>query len=116
MKQELSKKLLEVLTSPLEGNKLRLALEKEIAKMFPYDHHQRSPIKACGLEDDFEFELSHIGTISEAVEKIEIGLSKRQLAYLLLKETVQEKLSRSHRDKPLMPDLSNWIEDLLKKK
>ena len=116
MKQELSKKLLEVLTSPLEGNKLRLALETAIAEVFPYDHAERSPIKACGLEDDFEFELSHFGTISEAVEKIEIGLSKRQLAYLLLKETVQEKLSRSHRDKPSMPDLSNWIEDLFRKK
>ena len=116
MKEKLCKKLLEVLASPLEGDKLRLALEAEIAKVFPYDHTERSPIKACGLEDDFEFELSHFGTISEAVEKIEIGLSKRHLAYLLLKETVQEKPSRSHRDKPSMPDLSNWIEDLFRKK
>lgn len=116
MKEKLSKKLLEVLASPLEGDKLRLALETEIAKMFPYDHAERSPTKACGFEDDFEFELSHIGSISEAVEKIELGLSKRQLAYFLLKGIVAEKPSRSYSDKPLMPDLSNWIEDLLKKK
>ena len=116
MKEKLCKKLLEVLASPLEGDKLRLALETEIAKMFPYDHTERSPIKACGFEDHFEFELSHIGTISEVVEKIELGLSKRQLAYLLLKRVVAEKSSRSYSDKPLIPDLSNWIEDLLKEK
>ena len=116
MKQELTKKLLEVLASPLEGDKLRLALEAEIAKVFPYDHTERSPIKACGFEDDFEFELSHTGTISEAVEKIELSLSKRQLAYFLLKGVIAEKPSRFYNDKPSIPDLSNWIENLLKKK
>ena len=116
MKEKLCKKLLEVLASPLEGDKLRLALESEIAKMFPYDHTERSPIKACGFEDDFEFELAHMGTISEAVEKIELGLSKRQLAYLLLRETIKEKPSRSYSDKLSVPNLSDWVEDLFRKK
>ena len=116
MKEELSKKLLEVLTSPLEGDKLRLALETEIAKMFPYHHAERSSIEACGFRSDFEFELTHVGTISEAVEKIELGLSKRQLAYLLLRETIKEKPSRSYSDKLSVPNLSDWVEDLFRKK
>lgn len=116
MKQELNKKLQEVLNSPLEGDKLRLALETEIAKMFPYDHAERSPIEACGFRSDFEFELTHVGTISEAVEKIELSLSKRQLAYLLLRETIKEKPSRSYSDKLSVPNLSNWVEDLFRKK
>ena len=116
MKEELSKKLLEVLTSPLEGDKLRLALETEIAKMFPYDHTEKSSVKACGLDEDFEFKLVHIGNMSEAVEKVEAAMSKRQIAYLFLKETVRERLSRSYSDRSSMPELSDWIEDLFRKR
>ena len=116
MKQELSKKLLKVLNSPLEGDQLRLALETEIAKMFPYDHTEGSPVKACGLDEDFEFRLVHMGNISEAVEKIEAAMSKRQIAYLFLRATISEKSSKSYSDGSSMPELSDWIENLFRKK
>ena len=116
MKQELSKKLQEVLNSPLEGDKLRLALETEIAKMFPYDHTERSPVKACGLDEDFEFRLVHMGNISEAVEKVEAAMSKRQISYLFLKETIREGSSKSYSDRSSMPELSDWIEGLFRKR
>ena len=116
MKQELNKKLQEILNSSLEGDKLRLALETKIAEMFPYDHTEGSSVKACGLDENFEFRLVHMGNISEAVEKVEAAMSKRQIAYLFLKETIRERSSRSYSDRSSMPDLSDWIEGLFRKR
>ena len=114
--KQLSKKLQEILNSSLEGNKLRLALEVEIAKMFPYDHTEVSSAKACGLDEDFEFRLVHMGSMSEAVEKVEAAMSKRQIAYLFLRETIRDGSSKSHSDRSSMPELSDWIEGLFRKR
>lgn len=113
MKDLLKYKLEEVLNSSLTGDKLRLALEQEIAKIFPYNHEEHSPVKACGLDEDFEFQLAHVGTISEAVEKVEKSVSKRQLSYMFLKAVIGEK-PKKIQESP--QELSNWIEALFRPK
>ena len=113
MKDVLRYKLEEVLNSSLTGDKLRLALEQEISEMFPYSHEERSPVKACGLDEDFEFQIAHAGTLSEAVEKIEKAVSKRQLSYMFVKAIIGEK-PKKIQESP--QELSNWIEALFRPK
>ena len=113
MKDVLRYKLEEVLNSSLTGDKLRLALEQEISEMFPYSHEERSPVKACGLDEDFEFQMAHAGTFSEAVEKIEKSVSKRQLSFMFVRAIINEKPKKTQ-ERP--QELSNWIEVLFRPK
>ena len=113
MKDVLRYKLEEVLNSSLTGDKLRLALEQEISEMFPYAHEERSPVKACGLDEDFEFQMAHAGTFSEAVEKIEKTVSKRQLSFMFVRAIISEKPKKTQ-EQP--QELSNWIEALFRPK
>lgn len=113
MKDLLKYKLEEVLNSSLTGDKLRLALEQEIAKIFPYNHEERSPVKACGLDEDFEFQMAHAGTFSEAVEKVEKSVSKRQLAYMFLRAIIVDGPKKTQ-ERP--QELSSWIEALFRPK
>lgn len=65
-----------------------LAVEAELALLVPFNHELPKAIDACGInkEDIPEIEIQSKST-SEAVEKIETLLTKRELTYALAKES-----------------------------
>lgn len=91
MRNDIKKKINEILDSDLKGTELMLALENEIAKLAPFDHNNPDSIEASGLEDDIDFEFSFIGSMSMAVEKLITSTSKREIAYIFLKGIIPEQ-------------------------
>ena len=81
----LAQKLAEIANSGLRGKELQMALEKEIAKIRPYEHDEDNPMEACGIKSDLAFSLEGAGRLSEIVEKIEKSLPKRELSFVLFK-------------------------------
>jgi hypothetical protein len=77
-----------------------LAVEAELALLVPFNHELPKAIDACGInkEDIPEIEIQSKST-SEAVEKIETLLTKREIAYALAKEmSLTKEMSKSHID------------------
>lgn len=93
MKNDIKKKINELLDSDLEGLELTLAIEKEISKLLPFDHSNNDAIVASGLKEDTNLEFSFVGTMSNAVEKLVNTVSKRELAYIFLEELAKQKHS-----------------------
>lgn len=71
-----------------------LAVEAELALLVPFNHEAENSIEACGInkEEIPEIEIEAKST-SEAVEKVENMLTKRELTYALTKE-----MMKSHMD------------------
>jgi len=70
-----------------------LAVEAELALLVPFNHEAPKTIEACGInkEDIPEIEI-HSANTSEAVEKIETMLTKRELTYALAKEMMKSQM------------------------
>lgn len=93
MKNDIRKKINEILDSDLEGLELTLALEKEISKLLPFDHSNGDAIVASGLKDATNFEFNFFGTMSNAVERLVNTVSKREIAYMFLEGIAKQKNS-----------------------
>lgn len=85
-------KIIELCSSPLTGELLIKALEKEIANMRPYDHGNRSGLESVGLEKPIRIITESEGEFSNCVEAIEDAATKRELAVAVAKHYVQVRV------------------------
>jgi hypothetical protein len=112
MNRELLKtQLSKILDSELSDSEIELALENAISGQLPYNHYERSPAKACKLDEPITFKLESMGTISEAVEKVDKMYTKRKLAFILVQNIIRDGEKETPIDL-LESDLSSWIKKL----
>ena len=112
-RNELKARLIDLIDSSLSGDELRLALEKSIDEFYPYDHKKSNPLDACGFVEDFTFELTHMGSLSTAVQKVTTLVSKRKLAFMFLRD-ISDKGS-STKSTLSLPDMGTWLGDMFKR-
>ena len=107
-KEILKAQLSKILDSELSDQETALALERAISDQFPYDHSAKSPAAACKLPEPISFQLESIGTISEAIEKVDKGHTKRKLAFMIVQNIVRDENKETPIDL-LESDLNSWI-------
>ena len=81
------------LEGELQGSKLVIALEKEIAKLIPYKHEEDDMLKACNITVPEQVEALAGTCGSKIIEQLEATLTKRQLAFMFL-QTAMESQNR----------------------
>ena len=64
---------------------------------------------ACKLPEPINFQLESIGTISEAIEKVDKGHTKRKLAFMIVQNIVRDEDKETPIDL-LESDLNSWID------
>lgn len=112
MNRELLKtQLSKILDSELSDSEITLALENAISEQIPYDHSAKSPATACKLHEPLTFQLESIGTLSEAIEKVDKGHTKRKLAFIIVQNIIRNESKETPIDL-LESDLNSWINKL----
>lgn len=81
------------LEGELQGSKLVIALEKEIAKLISYNHEEKDMLKACNITVPEQVEALSGTCGSKIIEQLEATLTKRQLAFMFL-QTAMESQNR----------------------
>lgn len=77
------------LEGELQGSKLVIALEKEIAKLIPYKHEEDDMLKACNITVPEQVEAVSGTCGSKVIEQLEATLTKRQLAFMFLQTAME---------------------------
>lgn len=98
------------LEGELQGSKLVIALEKEIAKLIPYKHEEDDMLKACNITVPEQVEAVSGTCGSKVIEQLEATLTKRQLAFMFLQTAMEgqnrgeqsESFGGSERESKLM--------------
>lgn len=108
-------KIIELCSSPLSGELLIRALEKEIANMRPFDHGNREGLASVGLERPIRIITESEGEFSNCVEAIEEAATKRELAVAVAKHYVQVQVEGPNGER--MPaDIAKLLAKLAGKK
>lgn len=79
------------LEGELQGSKLVIALEKEIAKLIPYKHEEDDMLKACNITVPEQVEALAGTCGSKIIEQLEATLTKRQLAFMFLQTAIESQ-------------------------
>ena len=59
-------------------------VEKEVAKLVPFNHNADSFGRACGIQSEFGLMVKGAGPVSTAVENLEENYTKRQIAVVFI--------------------------------
>lgn len=102
------------LEGELQGSKLVIALEKEIAKLIPYKHEEDDMFKACNITVPEQVEAVSGTCGSKVIEQLEATLTKRQLAFMFL-QTAMEGQNRGEQPESSRRSISSDSLEKLKK-